>query len=174
MANVYSSRRKVNRDKSIMILRFFSLPGGILTVPDQVSDEELVLDPSHLTWSKNYTEKTNIGLVTGDKTVDHNTQVFFLAKPCSPLTMPSVIAPLQPLVAHNHWVLRRLLSICLQDFKSVSMASIISYAVEQSRPLLTHQYYIKGASCGETKVVWSTFFWYRILQKFPIIQQKVP
>ena len=52
MANVYSSRRKVNRDKSIMILRFFSLPGGILTVPDQVSDEELVLDPSHLTWSK--------------------------------------------------------------------------------------------------------------------------
>src|SRR5712664_2528470 len=95
MANVYSSRRKVNRDKSIMILRFFSLPGGILTVPDQVSDEELVLDPSHLTWSKNYTEKTNIGLVTGDKTVDHNTQVFFLAKPCSPLTMPSVIAPLR-------------------------------------------------------------------------------
>src|SRR5467141_2410325 len=87
MANVYSSRRKVNPDKSIMILRFFSLPGGILTVPDQVSDEELVLDPSHLTWSKNYTEKTNTGLVTGDKTVDHNTQVFFLAKPCSPLTM---------------------------------------------------------------------------------------
>jgi len=144
MANVYSSRRKVNRDKSIMILGFFSLPGGILTVPDQVSDKELVLDPSHLTWSKGspfrwriIRKRQILDWSTGDKTVDHNTQVFFLAKPCSPLTMPSVIAPLQSLVTHNHWVLRRLLSICLQDFKSVSMASIISYAVEQSRPLLT-------------------------------------
>jgi hypothetical protein len=59
MANVDSGRRKVKnkfdlgRGKGIMISGFLT-PGGILKVPDHLSDEELLSDP---TWPKDGTGK---------------------------------------------------------------------------------------------------------------------